>query len=93
MYSGDGFSDMHFAVRAVPADAFQAWLASARRSGPSLDQAAYTDLQRQKSPVQPFTYRAIDPHLFSLIATQKIPAGPGPGAGRGGPGVHPTPDG
>ncbi len=35
-YSGDGFSDMHFVLHAVPADAFAQWVAGARayRTGP-----------------------------------------------------------
>jgi len=93
MFIGDGFPDMHFIVHAVPADAFQAWVASTRGSGPSLDQAAYADLQQQKPVTQPFTYRAVDPHLFEMIATQKLPPSPGPLEGRGGPRVHPTTEG
>ncbi|MFO1029232.1 MAG: ubiquinol oxidase subunit II [Acetobacteraceae bacterium] len=93
MFSGDGFPDMHFIAHSVPADAFEKWVAGARGNGPALDQAGYADLQRRKSRVQPFTYRSVDPHLFEMIATQKIPPGPGPDAGRGGPGVHPQPEG
>ncbi|MFL5257479.1 MAG: ubiquinol oxidase subunit II [Rhodopila sp.] len=93
MFSGDGFPHMHFTVRAVPSDAFDAWVGSTRGTGPSLDQASYSNLQSQKSPVSPFTYRAVDPHLFEMISTQKIPPAPGPDTGRGGAGVHPTPEG
>ena len=33
-YSGDGFSDMHFQVRAVSAEQFAAWVAATRNAGP-----------------------------------------------------------
>src|ERR1700732_1303785 len=33
-YSGDGFSDMHFDVQAVPADRFATWIEATRNGGP-----------------------------------------------------------
>src|SRR5437588_10511285 len=39
-FSGDGFSDMNFVVRAVPQDAFAQWVATAKQSGPTLDRAS-----------------------------------------------------
>ena len=77
-FSGDGFSDMKFDVKSVPASEFESWIASIRNSGPVLDQAAYTGLTQQSAGVAPSTYRAIDPQLFQAVATQKIPPGPGP---------------
>src|SRR5207237_6679871 len=64
MFSGDGFSDMHFAVRAVPEGEFGAWAAKARTAGPVLDRAGYAVLARQTSNHAPATYRAVDPALF-----------------------------
>jgi cytochrome o ubiquinol oxidase subunit 2 len=81
-FSGDGFPDMEFEVHAVPSDQFDVWLAAARRSGPVLDAAAYTQLARQSLAVQPFTYRAVQPQLFNAVVTQKLPPGPGPTRGR-----------
>jgi len=77
-FSGDGFSDMHFDVHAVPAEQFTAWVATTRTTGPTLDTASYTGLAKQSMNVAPFTYRDADPTLFSRIATQKIAPGPGP---------------
>ncbi|MFC3067873.1 ubiquinol oxidase subunit II [Phenylobacterium soli] len=77
-FSGDGFSDMQFQVRSVPADQFAAWAQAARGGGPVLDQAAYAVLARQSQNVPPSTYSAIDPQLFQAVATQKIPPAPGP---------------
>ena len=83
MFSGDGFSDMHFAVDAVQPQAFGPWVQAARGSGPTLDQAAYRQLQVQSTGVKPFTYRATAPNLFANIVTQKLPPGPGPAAKPG----------
>ncbi|HEX5182634.1 MAG TPA: ubiquinol oxidase subunit II [Allosphingosinicella sp.] len=91
-FSGDGFADMHFTLRAVPAAQFAAWTAAARAAGPVLDGPAYVALERQSSNVAPFTYRAVAPGLFDAIVMQKLPAAPGPQAGHGGarPNVRPS---
>ena len=81
-FSGDGFSDMHFDVRAVPAQQFTAWIEATRSTGPSLDPTSYAALERQSMNTKPFTFRAIDPDLFNAIVAQKLPPGPGP---KGGP--------
>jgi cytochrome o ubiquinol oxidase subunit 2 len=66
-YSGSGFSDMRFAVAAVPTQDFDNWVAAARRDGPVLDAQAYADLVKPSGPVVPFTYRAVGPGLFNSI--------------------------
>ncbi len=87
-FSGDGFPGMHFAVDAVrPAD-FAAWIARVRSTGPSLDAASYTALEKQSLDVAPFTYAAAAPGLFHDIVNQSIAPGPGPRAGPE-PDVHP----
>jgi len=88
-FSGDGFSDMHFVLRAVPQDEFARWVAAARQAGPALDRAGYVALSQQSRNVRPFTYRDVDPTLFHAVVTQELPPGPGPQVGRGGPAVHP----
>jgi cytochrome o ubiquinol oxidase subunit 2 len=82
-FSGDGFSDMHFTVRAVAAEEFARWLDGARSTGSALDRDAYSGLSRQSRHVRAFTYRAVEPGLFQAIVTQQIPPGPGPSAGSG----------
>ena len=77
-FSGDGFSDMHFDVRAVPADQFTAWVNTAHQDGPTLDAGSYGELAKQSRHVAPFTYKDADPHLFAAIVSQKMPPGPGP---------------
>jgi cytochrome o ubiquinol oxidase subunit 2 len=91
-FSGDGFSDMNFVLRAVPQDQFGAWVSGAQQTGGQLDRPAYLTLARQSQKVQPFTYRAVDPALFNAVATQQLPPGPGPQVGRGRPAIHPRPE-
>jgi cytochrome o ubiquinol oxidase subunit 2 len=81
-YSGDGFSDMHFDVRAVPPEQFAAWIGAARDAGPTLDPGSYIALARQSKNVSPFTLRVADPDLFQKITAQKLPPGPGPAIGQ-----------
>jgi cytochrome o ubiquinol oxidase subunit 2 len=91
-YSGDGFSDMHFVLHAVPADAFAQWVAGARAKGPPLDRAGYLALLQESQNNTPFTYRSVAPNLFDAIVRQQLPAGPGPQKGSGGPQVRPIGD-
>lgn len=90
-FSGDGFSDMNFATRAVPREQFAAWVAHARAAGPVLDGPGYTLLARQSSDIKPYTYRTVARGLFRAVVEQKLAPGPGPRSGRGGgPQVSPT---
>jgi len=66
-YSGEGFSGMRFTLDAVPADQFAKWLAMARGGGTVLDGAAYVNLAKPSSDVQPTTYRSVVPRLFENI--------------------------
>jgi cytochrome o ubiquinol oxidase subunit 2 len=83
-FSGDGFSDMHFAVRAVRADEFAAWVKATRGIGPTLDGAAYTALARQSTNLPPSTFGAVTPELFAQVVRQTLAPAPGPATDRGG---------
>ena len=83
-FSGDGFSDMHFQVRALPAAGFEAWVAAARGAGKALDPAGYTALMQQGVEPRPFLYSAVEADLFDRIVRQKLPPGPGPATEHGG---------
>ncbi len=72
-FSGEGFSDMHFTVRSLAGNDFDAWARGATRLGPSLDRAAYASLLRPSSKVAPFSYRQVDPGLFQMVAKQTLP--------------------
>ena len=76
-YSGDGFSDMHFALDAVPADRFAAWVAQVKRGGGTMDRPAYEKLAPQGlAPVA--AYGALQPDLFAAITSGRLPQAPGP---------------
>jgi cytochrome o ubiquinol oxidase subunit II len=77
-YSGEGFSDMHFEVRAVPTDQFAGWVASTRGSGTALDVAAYSTLAKPSAKVAPSAFAAVDQDLFKKIVALDIAPGPGP---------------
>jgi len=77
-FSGDGFSDMTFAVNAVSAADFAAWTDQSRQSGPVLDKAAYHGLLRQSLDQKAYTYRKVQAGLFDDIVMQKLPPGDGP---------------
>lgn len=68
-YSGAGFSDMIFAVHAVPtAGDFDAWVNKVKQSGgKTLDQASYTELAKpsEKQPVA--YYSTVEPDLFRTV--------------------------
>ena len=77
-YSGDGFAQMHFDVRALPPDQFSEWLVSTLNKGGSLDDKAYAQLSRQSIDVAPATYGSVAPALFNRIVDQTVPPAPGP---------------
>jgi cytochrome o ubiquinol oxidase subunit II len=76
MFSGDGFSDMRFIAKAVPAGDFNAWLEQVRGTGSALDDAGYGELAKPSKAVPPTTYRSVEPNLFKHIIDQTV-AGPG----------------
>lgn len=76
-FSGDGFSDMNFRVRAVSADAFASWASSLHGNG-ILDANAYRALARQSINMPPVFFGQVDPDLFNKVLRQTLPPGPGP---------------
>jgi cytochrome o ubiquinol oxidase subunit 2 len=77
-FSGDGFSDMQFEVKSVPAAEFAGWAQRVRGTGPMLDGAVYAGLARQSHRLPPLAFGRVDPQLFHAIATQEIGPAPGP---------------
>ena len=88
-FSGDGFSDMHFQLRAVPAGDFTRWTATAKAGALTLDAGVYKGLAKQGTFKRPITYGKVQPGLFAMIASQKIAPAAGPQSGRAGPQVSP----
>jgi cytochrome o ubiquinol oxidase subunit 2 len=83
-YSGDGFSDMHFEVRALTGDQFAAWVASTRGTGAALDAGRYAALLQQSIADPPATFGAVEDGLFRRIVARELPPGPGPSLVRQG---------
>jgi cytochrome o ubiquinol oxidase subunit 2 len=77
-FSGDGFSDMHFEVEALPQEEFARWAETTSRAGKELNRTTYSDLAKQSMNLTPFVYGKLEPGLFEAIVSQKIPPGPGP---------------
>jgi cytochrome o ubiquinol oxidase subunit II len=79
-YSGEGFSDMRFAVKALPANQFDAWVEKSRANASRLDKATYTELTRQsiKNPVS--IYGGVDAGIFDQVVHGHLAPGPGPGS-------------
>jgi cytochrome o ubiquinol oxidase subunit 2 len=71
-FSGDGFSEMRFVVKAVPAGDFDGWVAQARGTGSALDDAGYAQLAKPSIAVPPTTYRSVEPMLFDHIIEQTV---------------------
>jgi cytochrome o ubiquinol oxidase subunit 2 len=71
-FSGDGFSDMRFIAKAVPARDFDRWVTQARGTGSALDDATYAELAKPSLAVPPTTYRSVEPELFEHIIQQTV---------------------
>lgn len=77
-FSGDGFSDMNFPVRAMPPDAFARWASSLHVGGGVLNANAYRELARQSIRTPPAAFGHVQPGLFDAVVRQTLPPGPGP---------------
>ena len=71
-FSGDGFAEMRFLAKAVPAGNFDAWVAQARGAASALDDAGYAQLAKPSIGVPPGTYRSVEPNLFERIIDQTV---------------------
>jgi cytochrome o ubiquinol oxidase subunit II len=71
-FNGNGFADMRFIAKAVPAADFAGWVGQVRGSGPALDIPAYAELAKPSQAVPPTTWRSVDPELFERIVEQTV---------------------
>jgi len=71
-FNGNGFADMRFIAKAVPAADFAGWVAQVRGSGPALDFPAYAALAKPSQAVPPTTWSSVDPNLFERIIEQTM---------------------
>jgi cytochrome o ubiquinol oxidase subunit 2 len=71
-YSGAGFSDMKFKFRALsPAD-FNAWVATTKSGGDSLDRAKYLRLALPSERDPAHSYAVVAPDLYQAILNQCV---------------------
>jgi cytochrome o ubiquinol oxidase subunit 2 len=72
-FSGEGFSDMRFDLKALPADEYAKWIAEAKASGADLDRNRYAELVKPSINVSPSAYRSVEPRLFESIVNGSAP--------------------
>jgi cytochrome o ubiquinol oxidase subunit 2 len=73
-FSGEGFSDMRFAVDAVPTEEFQAWVNEVRTKSGVLDGPTYAQLARPSPVKGTATYAQVPAGLFDTIVAGGLPA-------------------
>ena len=69
-FSGDGFADMRFIVKAVPAADFDSWVVQARGSGSASTFPAMPHWRSRAKPCRRRPFAAVDPKLFERIVDQ-----------------------
>jgi cytochrome o ubiquinol oxidase subunit 2 len=89
-FSGQGFADMRFDVRALAPDAYAQWIAASKAGGQTLDRAAYAALAAPSSNVAPATYSSVDPGLFQAVVAETAPVPSGIGGAPGGQEAAPS---
>lgn len=89
-FSGDGFSDMNFQVRALSSEAFGRWASGLQGGGGVLNADGYRRLSEQSSNAQVTAFGHVQGGLFDAVVRQALPPGPGPaGSGSKNPKVRP----
>jgi cytochrome o ubiquinol oxidase subunit II len=75
-FSGDGFSDMRFEVRALSGDQYQSWLNDARRGSEQLDAVHYAQLVKPSQGDTPRVFSKVTPGLFDAVVAShgELPA-------------------
>jgi cytochrome o ubiquinol oxidase subunit 2 len=69
-FSGDGFADMRFTVKAVPPGDFTAWVKQVSGTAVALDATAYAALAKPSEGVPPAAYGTVKPKLFERILNE-----------------------
>lgn len=67
-FSGPGFSDMRFALRAQSGEGFATWVAKAREQGGVLDGASFAELARPTRAGGELTYGSVPDDPFDTVA-------------------------
>jgi cytochrome o ubiquinol oxidase subunit 2 len=72
-FSGEGFSDMRFDLKALPGDGYAKWIADAKASGADLDRNRYAELVKPSINAGPMTFRSVERGLFESILNGSAP--------------------
>jgi cytochrome o ubiquinol oxidase subunit 2 len=67
-FSGPGFSDMRFSLRAESGDGFATWIARTRGQGGVLDEATFAALVRPTRAAEELTYGSVAEDPFGSVA-------------------------
>jgi cytochrome o ubiquinol oxidase subunit 2 len=78
MFSGDGFSDMRFVVRATAPGDFDGWIAMVQQQDARLDESRYRQLLLPGTQPQPILFGTTQPGLFAAVLKQQLPPAAGP---------------
>jgi cytochrome o ubiquinol oxidase subunit 2 len=82
-FSGDGFSDMRFDVRAVPEEEYKAWITSTHAGTEHLDAARYAQLAAPSRHDEPATFGEVAAGLFdSIVHNHGAPIASSPTSAR-----------
>jgi cytochrome o ubiquinol oxidase subunit II len=74
-FSGEGFADMGFNLRAVTAQEYAQWISGAKGRGTALDSRAYAALAAPSKNAAPIIYKTVDPGLFDAIVSEMVEHG------------------
>ena len=72
MYSGAGFSDMHFKFHGLSDGDFDAWVARAKAAEMTLDGPRFMQLSKPSEKVRPQFYGSVQPDLYSKIVNMCV---------------------
>ena len=73
-FSGSGFSDMHFTLRALTLEGYTDWLDRVKQTGQKLDEASYLALARRKAASSVQSYVLLTRDLFDKITMRELTA-------------------
>jgi cytochrome o ubiquinol oxidase subunit 2 len=75
-YTGQGFSDMRFKLRALPRAEFDAWVARVKSGGGgALDARRYVSLEQPSEKVPAMYFGAVQPDLFGRVVNRCVEPG------------------
>ena len=71
-FSGDGFSDMRFTLRATSAGEFGKWIETARSRGGDLDLATYVALSKPTHAGETLSFGRVESGLFNQVSSGRL---------------------